>query len=306
MSGGRAGEPGTKPCLGGQHVPDLPRLTRVGPETPASPCRNRSRMWRSSAGPSTTPSSVSACAPPILRQASTPSWIRTGAVEAARGDLPAPLEAELWELLRQRLPHEPFRIAVAHQEPWRNTGEEGGEIGVPERVEKWNPQRAVRSRRTPRARTRPSDCRGRRVDGARLCARYRSNICSGVPRSGAIHDGVVCAKRDRSRRARTPGAVRSRMRLASFAEDRPESVGPDEVAGDRASRIRVRALHARPEPVHRGEVEPLQRKPRVVHSRLEPLVASVAREDSLATLLRGIPGQERIGRIPEVHHRRGT
>ena len=96
------------------------------------------------------------------------------------------------------------------------------------------------------------------------------------------------------------------MLACAFAEDGPQSVGPEEVAGDGASRMGVRALHARPEPVHRGEVEPLQRKPRVVHSRLEPLVASVAREDHLATVFGGMPRQERIGGIPEVHHRRGT
>ena len=60
-------------------------------------------------------------------------------VEATCGDLSVPTEAELWELLRQRLPHQPFRIAVAHQEPWRDTCEEGGKVGIPERVKERDP-----------------------------------------------------------------------------------------------------------------------------------------------------------------------
>ena len=33
-SGGGRAEPGAEPRLGGQHVPDLPRLTRIGPGEP--------------------------------------------------------------------------------------------------------------------------------------------------------------------------------------------------------------------------------------------------------------------------------
>src|SRR4029450_11921759 len=36
----------------------------------------------------------------------------------------------------------PCRIAAAHRAPPRATGEEGGEVGIPERVEEWNPQMA--------------------------------------------------------------------------------------------------------------------------------------------------------------------
>ena len=124
-----------------------------------------------------------------------------------------------------------------------------------------------------------------------VCSVRPEHLLHAIRGSGATQAGVVCSKRERSRRARTPGAVRPRMRRRCVAEDRTQSVGPDEVAGDRASRIGVRALHACPEPVHRGEVEPLQREPRVVHSGLEPLVASVARQDSLAPVLCGIPGR---------------